>query len=681
MYARDERASSASRARAREAYDFPGARAERDDVGDGGRTKRKGKETIKSSRRMTSTTTRALARAVFASTLRDARALATIARDALGTMVACDDCLASWRAHARRKVFLANDDEHRVEETRDGTSEGRDGTGTARERATGASNAWRARARYQGDWLDFGGENEHASAREAIERWGAAPFEPYAGRGKDVKYCAATARGGARRGREANESERRGVEVVLREISREYEGNGLGRHVSIAPDDEGALFVPRGDEKTSAERYATALSRAASAAAEASARAPTTCVIYVVIEDDCDEVDALAVLALASHVASAAMRSVERCFLSVTIQALPASWCDDSYSWSPKQIRAMAFNCFLKSSRPTVTHRRALDDELDEAPKSFTDTTRTDGRVGVTGAAVVGRRPPHPFFKILETPSGRRAPSFPAYEPLYVLRKEAPTAAAKESMDNVFGLHCAYVVVANRWIVAAWSDANGEFLNLEAEPFAVDEVVTAGISWLVDRTSALAEQLEFAYGETASADLKFNRSVICRMGTCASELECDELLRQCSTPPAPLEPNLVCVQMKCFEPDVAPPSVATATGASKDISYVTTSNDSTGAVKTYAFPPTHDTHRAVYSANVSSIQLVALANASRGPVDVATLRYLSTFYASRLSQLGMMCASEIAVDASGSVRAPLPIHAEVCVNLASSLQTIEANAV
>jgi hypothetical protein len=39
----------------------------------------------------------------------------------------------------------------------------------------------------------------------------------------------------------------------------------------------------------------------------------------------------------------------------------------------------------------------------------------------------------------------------------------------------------------------------------------------------------------------------------------------------------------------------------------------------------------------------------------------------------------MMCLSENIADEFGSIRAPLPLHAEVCVRFASTLQTLEAN--
>ena len=62
--------------------------------------------------------------------------------------------------------------------------------------------------------------------------------------------------------------------------------------------------------------------------------------------------------------------------------------------------------------------------------------------------------------------------------------------------------------------------------------------------------------------------------------------------------------------------------------------------------------------------------------------DMEALRGVATLYASRLSQLGMMCASEVVVDeASGHLRAPLPLHAHACVNFASFIQIIEANGV
>jgi len=52
---------------------------------------------------------------------------------------------------------------------------------------------------------------------------------------------------------------------------------------------------------------------------------------------------------------------------------------------------------------------------------------------------------------------------------------------------------------------------------------------------------------------------------------------------------------------------------------------------------------------------------------------------LCELYATRLSQLGMMCLSEAAVDEFGRVRAPLPLHAEVCVRFAATIQALEVH--
>ena len=505
-----------------------------------------------------------------------------------------------------------------------------------------------------------------------MERWRAAPFEPYAGRGKDCAYAVCA-------GETTSERARRGAATVMREISREYAALGLGTHASMVEGDDAGLFDGAEDgasasTRSTLELYSRALSAAAQRAVELGALGPRMCVIYVVIPDEVEDIDALTVIALASHVMSAATASVARRFLSVSVQAIPASWCEDAYSWSSTSVRAMAFNVFTKLTRPTVTRGLSLpNDHLNDAPRSFRTAETTDGREGVSGAAVVGRRTPHPLFRIPETSSERELPPFPAYEPLYTLTPEID-----DDDSRVRGLHCAYVVAASRWIVASWSDSHGEFLTLEAEPFADEaDCLATGLRWLIDRTSALAEQLAFAYGAKANERLKFQRAAICRLGA-PSSAERAALETACKAAPAPLDRDfLTRLEMTCFEPDSVPARIAALVPTTaRDVSFVAESVEETKTVKTYAAPPcAQKSFRVAFNTNVSSARVRALD----ATTDMNTLKHLAALYATRLSQLGMMCLSENIADEFGSIRAPLPLHAEVCVRFASTLQTLEAN--
>ena len=425
--------------------------------------------------------------------------------------------------------------------------------------------------------------------------------------------------------------------------------------------------------------FSRALSAAAQRAAELASRKSQMCVVYVIIPDDMREIDALTLIALASHVMSEATTAVDRRFLSVSVQAVPESWCRDAFSWSAASVRAMAFNVFLKLARPMIVRRVPLSkDNLDAAPRSARVAENASGREGVSGAAVVGRREPHPLFTTPETDTNRTIPSFPAYEPLYALTPliDEDNAASVSSTER--GLHCAYIVVASRWIVASWSDSNGEFFSIEAEPFASsNDVETNGMRWLIDRTSALSEQLSFAYGKKASAWLKFERVVICRVGPW-STTERDALARACDESfPEPLEREfLTLVEMTCVEPDDVGVRISAFASSTKNISFVTESDDASKTARTYALPPTSDREsRFAFGASASSVCL----RAADETIDGETLRRLCELYATRLSQLGMMCLSETAVDDFGRVRAPLPLHAEACVRFAATIQALEVH--
>ena len=249
-------------------------------------------------------------------------------------------------------------------------------------------------------------------------------------------------------------------------------------------------------------------------------------------------------------------------------------------------------------------------------------------------------------------------------------------AASVSSMER--GLHCAYIVVASRWIVASWSDSNGEFFSIEAEPFASsNDVETNGMRWLIDRTSALSEQLSFAYGKKASVWLKFERVVICRVGPW-STTERDALARACDESfPEPLEREfLTLMEMTCVEPDDVGVRISAFASSTKNISFVTESDDASKTARTYALPPTSDREsRFAFGASASSVCL----RAADETIDGETLRRLCELYATRLSQLGMMCLSETAVDDFGRVRAPLPLHAEACVRFAATIQALEVH--
>jgi hypothetical protein len=322
-----------------------------------------------------------------------------------------------------------------------------------------------------------------------------------------------------------------------------------------------------------------------------------------------------------------------------------------------------------------------IDDAHNTVPMSkTTNSIKTDGRQGVVGAAVIGRRDPHPIFLTPETASRRCVPSFPAYEPLYTLCDD-------EVSTNAVGLHCAYAIVASRWIVASWCDTYGEFVNLEAEPLefspsSVFSDTSAGfakaLEWLIERTSALSEQLAFAYGTKASARLHFERVVICRLGECMPA-ERDLLVAACAFPPSPLSSvHIILAEMSCFEPEIVPRYVASSLNAgatTADIIYVVAvvAEAEHNTVKTYALPSSSTRSFVAHNANASSVQLRALNDAA----SMAHLKELCALYASRLSQLGMMCLDEISIDDTGSLRAPLPVHAEVCVRFAGALQTME----
>jgi type IV secretory pathway VirB3-like protein len=595
---------------------------------------------------------------VFAGVLRDANALAALARSAMGT---CDPARAFGAMRAREACGVT-------------TRRGGEGTREATGRVEASRDA-SARTRYQGDWLDVGEVcGRGKTIEDYVSRWRAGPFEPYGGRRKDCAYAVCG----------AEDATRRGAAALMREISREYELCGLGKHEPMVEGDDGSVFEPVGDGfrrggARTLDGFSRALSAAAQRAAELASRKSQMCVVYVIIPDDMREIDALTLIALASHVMSEATTAVDRRFLSVSVQAVPESWCRDAFAWSAASVRAMAFNVFLKLARPMIVRRVPLSkDNLDAAPRSARVAENASGREGVSGAAVVGRREPHPLFKTPETDTNRTIPSFPAYEPLYALTPliDEDNAASVSSMER--GLHCAYIVVASRWIVASWSDSNGEFFSIEAEPFASsNDVETNGMRWLIDRTSALSEQLSFAYGKKASAWLKFERVVICRVGPW-STTERDALARACDESfPEPLEREfLTLVEMTCVEPDDVGVRISAFASSTKNISFVTESDDASKTARTYALPPTSAREsRVAFGASASSVCL----RAADETIDGETLRRLCELYATRLSQLGMMCLSETAVDDFGRVRAPLPLHAEACVRFAATIQALEVH--
>ena len=595
---------------------------------------------------------------VFAGVLRDANALAALARSAMGT---CDPARAFGAMRAREACGVT-------------TRRGGEGTREATGRVEASRDA-SARTRYQGDWLDVGEVcGKGKTIEDYVSRWRAGPFEPYGGRRKDCAYAVCG----------AEDATRRGAAALMREISREYELCGLGKHEPMVEGDDGSVFEPVGDGfrrggARTLDGFSRALSAAAQRAAELASRKSQMCVVYVIIPDDMREIDALTLIALASHVMSEATTAVDRRFLSVSVQAVPESWCRDAYAWSAASVRAMAFNVFLKLARPMIVRRVPLSkDNLDAAPRSARVAENASGREGVSGAAVVGRREPHPLFKTPETDTNRTIPSFPAYEPLYALTPliDEDNAASVSSMER--GLHCAYIVVASRWIVASWSDSNGEFFSIEAEPFASsNDVETNGMRWLIDRTSALSEQLSFAYGKKASAWLKFERVVICRVGPW-STTERDALARACDESfPEPLDREfLTLVEMTCVEPDDVGVRISAFASSTKNISFVTESDDASKTARTYALPPPSAREsRVAFGASASSVCL----RAADETIDGETLRRLCELYATRLSQLGMMCLSETAVDDFGRVRAPLPLHAEACVRFAATIQALEVH--
>ena len=103
-----------------------------------------------------------------------------------------------------------------------GVTTRRGGEGTRE--ATGRVEASRdasARTRYQGDWLDVGEVcGKGKTIEDYVSRWRAGPFEPYGGRRKDCAYAVCG----------AEDATRRGAAALMREISREYELCGLGKH-------------------------------------------------------------------------------------------------------------------------------------------------------------------------------------------------------------------------------------------------------------------------------------------------------------------------------------------------------------------------------------------------------------------------------------------------------------------
>ena len=603
----------------------------------------------KTSWKIASSQRRAIARGV----LRDDGALRGIARAAMAT---CDPfSRACGFTRARARVGVGR---RRVRASADSSCD---------DAATKTVEREGVRLRYQGDWLDVKGSGiGTVSARECLERWRASPFEAYGGQRKDCRWVACIASG--------DSGAREGVRMAIEEVAREYEGCSLGVMRAIGDRDASYGVFDVGDVSSSAlERYASSFGAAATTMAEFSATRPTMCVMFVIIPDQCDEADALTILALASHVAAEVTRSIHRSFLSISVQAIPASWCEDARVRSSASVRMIAFGVFSKLARPTVKRAVQLpNDDMHQEPTSGTNVEKTDGRCGVCGAAVIGRRAPHPMFHIPETATGRRISSFPAYEPLYALTPRAST-----ELSTTRGLHCAYIIVAGRWVVASWSDSYGEFFTLEAEPFENErEVETSGLPWLLKRTSELSEQLAFAYGKKASSTLYFERAVVCRLGECSAR-ERDALENACASAPAPLDrSSLTRVELTCVEPDLVPARVAVlGPRSTSDVVYVLESNQSTMAVKTFALPPSAQGVSIVaHSTKASSSLLRAL---SAEGADLATLESLASLYGAQMSQLGMMCASDNVVDEHGNVRAPFSYHAEACTRFASAIQSLE----
>ena len=141
--------------------------------------------------------------------------------------------------------------------------------------------------------------------------------------------------------------------------------------------------------------------------------------------------------------------------------------------------------------------------------------------------------------------------------------------------------------------------------------------------------------------------------------------------------PEPLEREfLTLVEMTCVEPDDVGVRISAFASSTKNISFVTESDDASKTARTYALPPTSDREsRFAFGASASSVCL----RAADETIDGETLRRLCELYATRLSQLGMMCLSETAVDDFGRVRAPLPLHAEACVRFAATIQALEVH--
>ena len=237
---------------------------------------------------------------VFAGVLRDANALAALARSAMGT---CDPARAFGAMRAREACGVT-------------TRRGGEGTREATGRVEASRDA-SARTRYQGDWLDVGEVWEGEDDRGLRVEMRAGPFEPYGGRRKDCAYAVCGAEDATRRARAA----------LMREISREYELCGLGKHEPMVEGDDGSVFEPVGDGfRRGGASTLDGFSRAEAAAqraAELASRKSQMCVVYVIIPDDMREIDALTLIALASHVMSEATTAVDRRFLSVSVQAVP----------------------------------------------------------------------------------------------------------------------------------------------------------------------------------------------------------------------------------------------------------------------------------------------------------------------------------------------------------------------
>ena len=263
----------------------------------------------------------------------------------------------------------------------------------------------------------------------------------------------------------------------------------------------------------------------------------------------------------------------------------------------------MAFNVFLKLARPMIVRRVPLSkDNLDAAPRSARVAENASGREGVSGRAVVGRREPHPLFKTPETDTNRTIPSFPAYEPLYALTPliDEDNAASVSSMER--GLHCAYIVVASRWIVASWSDSTAN--SLASKPSHSRARTTSRRTVCVGSSTERAHsrsnyRLRTVKGERVaqirtSRDLS-RRAVVDDGATRSAR--CDESF------PEPLEREfLTLVEMTCVEPDDVGVRISAFASSTKNISFVTESDDASKTARTSLFlrrPPASRALRSV----------------------------------------------------------------------------------